>query len=87
MRERLDNHPRALRIERFIDMFRRAHGIPHVVQAIEKRHQIVAGARVVRGGRDFEPDSVAESRLPPLARAPVSIEPGVIIETHELELG
>ena len=69
MRERFHDHPRALRIERFIDMLRRAYRISHVVKAIEKRHQIVATAGIIRGRSDFELYAVGEARFRrPLAR-------------------
>ena len=44
-------------------MLRRANRIAHIVQAIEKRHQVKALAGIFLGGRDLEFHPIRHARL------------------------
>ncbi len=72
---RLDDHPRAVRRERLVDVARGADRVAHVVQAVEHRHEVVAARRdraaaaaVSKRTRSATPASCARWRA-------VSIEP------------
>lgn len=54
MRERLDDHPRAIRLERSVDMGGGARRVAHVVKAIEECDEVV-GSGIALGGGDVEP--------------------------------
>ncbi len=71
VRERLDDHPGAVRRERLAHVPRRADRVAHVVQAVEERHEVVAGARVSLRRRDLEADAVATPAARARARAPL----------------
>src|SRR5579884_2433496 len=62
-RERLDDHPCAVLLQRAPYMRRGARGIPHVVQAIEERNEIIVLARIVLGFRDLETDAVGNAGI------------------------
>ena len=61
--ERLDDHPCAVTGERRPDMGRRADGVAHIVQAVEKGDEIVAVARELLGRRNREDDAIADTGL------------------------
>ena len=80
--ERLHDQPGAVGVERCEDVPGRAHGVAHVVQAVEGRHEVVAGARVALGRRRLEADA---SRHAGVARPPARpLDRGaVVVEAHE----
>src|SRR5882757_1707945 len=63
MRKRLDDHPRPVLGQRFLDMLARSHGVAHVMQAIEERHQIIVFRRKILGAGLRERDAVSNSRF------------------------
>ena len=67
--ERLDEEPGAVRCERLADVARGADRVAHVVQAIEARDQVVAGAGKRLGRGDLEADAIGDAGVArPLAR-------------------
>ena len=61
--EWLHDQPRAVVVERLEHVSGGAHGIAHVVQAVEGRDEVVAGARVLLRGGGAEPHAVAQAGL------------------------
>ena len=83
MSERLDDHPRAVLGQRFLDMLARANGVTHVVQAIEKCHQIIVARWKILGAGLRERDAVANTRVP--RKGPGPFDRGhVVVEPEEL---
>ena len=63
MSKRLDDHPRPILGQRFLDMLACTHGVAHVMQAIEERHQIIVLRRKILGTGLRERDAVSNSRF------------------------
>ena len=61
--EGLDEQPRAVGRERLVDPPGGPHRVAHVVQGVEHRHQVVAGAAEALRGGHLEGDPVADPGL------------------------
>src|SRR5208337_984188 len=63
VREWLDNHPAPIRRERLQHVRCRTHRVAHIVQAVEKGHQVVAFTGILLRSRDHEPNPVIHALL------------------------
>src|ERR1700733_16005094 len=83
IRERLNNHPRSVVLNRTPDMRGSAHRIAHVMQAIEDRNEVViASGKFLRSG-DLECDAIRHTCL--LRRSSCQFD-GFIVVVKSVEL-
>jgi predicted ATPase/DNA-binding SARP family transcriptional activator len=61
--EWFDDQPRPVRGQRLTHVPCSGHGVAHVVQRVERRHEVVPGPGEVLRGRDLEADPVGHTRL------------------------
>ena len=62
-RERFHNHPGSVAFQATMHVFRSPLRIAHVMQAIEKRHEIIVSARIGFRHRHFEDDAIGNAGL------------------------